>query len=299
MDTKQLQTFIAMAQEPNYHKVSERLQYSPSTLLKHIRQLENELGVELFRHEGRNLVLNTAGEGFIEPAERMLRAYDEALNLLSQKDCNNNRVSVAGCEINLVYALLPMFVGFNSACPQIDLSIHSLPNRDVPEQIKLGKSDIGYYYSPEKPRFAGMQTVPLYREEFILMASPDNPLCQREGLQYKDLTGNRFVYTHESCCTVPELVSRMKQADAAFSELSFVGSVNLVGTQTASSDTVTIAPRTAANLYTERFGIVPLKTEEAPIVTWNVLLLSSIRALSSATNTLLRYSIEHAKKPEA
>ena len=64
MDTKQLITFTALVEQLNYQKVADRLNYAPSTLKAHIQSLEEELGVELFQKEGRQLQLTAAGGRF-------------------------------------------------------------------------------------------------------------------------------------------------------------------------------------------------------------------------------------------
>ena len=52
MDTKHLTTFVKLAQTLNYQKAARSLQYSPSTLFKHVQLLEEEMGVSLLAKEG-------------------------------------------------------------------------------------------------------------------------------------------------------------------------------------------------------------------------------------------------------
>ncbi len=64
MDTKHLTTFVKLAQTLNYQKAARSLQYSPSTLFKHVQLLEEEMGVSLLTKEGRQLALIPEGERF-------------------------------------------------------------------------------------------------------------------------------------------------------------------------------------------------------------------------------------------
>lgn len=61
---KQLTTFTTLAITLNYQKAADQLQYAPSTLFKHIQLLEQELGVDLFVKQGRQLHLTPEGETF-------------------------------------------------------------------------------------------------------------------------------------------------------------------------------------------------------------------------------------------
>ncbi len=47
MDTRELLTFVTVTETLNYQKAAEILQYAPSTLFKHIRQLEREMDAQL------------------------------------------------------------------------------------------------------------------------------------------------------------------------------------------------------------------------------------------------------------
>lgn len=61
VDTKHLETFVKLSQTLNYQKAARSLQYSPSTLCKHVQILEEEMGVPLLTKEGRQLALTPEG----------------------------------------------------------------------------------------------------------------------------------------------------------------------------------------------------------------------------------------------
>ena len=76
MDTKHLTTFVKLAQTLNYQKAARSLQYSPSTLFKHVQLLEEEMGVSLLAKEGRQLALTPEGERFLAHAKKILEQYE-------------------------------------------------------------------------------------------------------------------------------------------------------------------------------------------------------------------------------
>ena len=77
MDTKHLTTFVKLAQTLNYQKAARSLQYSPSTLFKHVQLLEEEMGVSLLTKEGRQLALTPEGERFLAHAKKILEQYEQ------------------------------------------------------------------------------------------------------------------------------------------------------------------------------------------------------------------------------
>ena len=68
METKQLLTFITLAETLNYPRAAERLQYAPSSLHRHIELLEEELGAPLFDKAGKRLVLTEEGRRLLPEA---------------------------------------------------------------------------------------------------------------------------------------------------------------------------------------------------------------------------------------
>ena len=79
MDTKQILTFITLAETSNYIKAADRLNYAPSTLAKHIRSLEEELGTKLVEHRENRIRLTREGERFYAYAQKMMETYWEAM----------------------------------------------------------------------------------------------------------------------------------------------------------------------------------------------------------------------------
>ena len=69
METKQLLTFITLAETLNYPRAAERLQYAPSSLHRHIELLEEELGAPLFDKAGKRLVLTEEGRRLLPEAD--------------------------------------------------------------------------------------------------------------------------------------------------------------------------------------------------------------------------------------
>lgn len=72
MDIKQLITLKTLSVEKNYLKASDKLNYAPSTLSKHIRTLEDELQVQLVEFRNNKIELTENGMKFMKYAEKFL-----------------------------------------------------------------------------------------------------------------------------------------------------------------------------------------------------------------------------------
>lgn len=82
IDLESLLIFQTVVSEGGVNKAAERLHRVPSNVTTRIRQLEDFLGVRLFRREGRTLSLSSEGHTLLNYANRLLRLADEAVNEL-------------------------------------------------------------------------------------------------------------------------------------------------------------------------------------------------------------------------
>lgn len=87
MDLRSLNTFIQVAELNSFSKAGEKLGYSQPTVSFHIKQLENELGLQLFERIGHTITLTDDGRNTLAYAQQICRLSDE---MVSGKDENTN-----------------------------------------------------------------------------------------------------------------------------------------------------------------------------------------------------------------
>lgn len=296
MDIKQLITFMKLVRTLNYQKAAEQLQYAPSTLFKHIQLLEQELGVPLFCKTGRQLRLTPEGEAFEEHAVQMLDSYKQALSSVRKSDETEGPVAVGGCEINTANSLLALFRSFSSAHPHVRMTMMTSPNAGVPGLVRSEMIDLGYVYSIDEPSYPGVQAVSLYREPVFLMADAQNPIAARRKLHYEDLRGMDFVYPHDSCCFVRELLPRLAHCGVHLGELAYLGGVHLVVESVRSNNAMTLVPYRAVERFEKVYGLAALDMDEEPVWAWESIIYKRYEGLSPTARALVHHSISHARQ---
>ena len=79
MELRQLEYFLAVAEDLNFRRAAERLHMTQPPLSQQIRQLEIEMGLTLFDRSTRRVQLTAAGEVFRQSASRLLRQLQDSI----------------------------------------------------------------------------------------------------------------------------------------------------------------------------------------------------------------------------
>jgi LysR family cys regulon transcriptional activator len=146
MNFQQLRIIRAAVQcDFNLTQVAESLYTSQSGVSKHIRDLEEELGVELFVRRGKRLLgLTSPGRDLLPVVERMLLDASNIKRLgehYAQRDAGE--LIVATTHTQARYALPQAVAQFKAAFPRVHLLLHQGSPNEIVSMLMAGEADIG------------------------------------------------------------------------------------------------------------------------------------------------------------
>lgn len=145
MDTTKLQYFCNIAETGSLRKSSELLRISSPALSKAMKNLESDLGVQLFLHEGRNIILSDAGKELASRGQKILRELNLLKNDLEIKKSSNNELKIATFEVFSTYFL-------NSYDKDIlkekNLILHEVLPGELEKALADNEVDFGITYMP-------------------------------------------------------------------------------------------------------------------------------------------------------
>ncbi len=135
----------AVQQNFNLTEVATALFTSQSGVSKHIKDLEDELGVELFVRRGKRLLgLTAPGKDLAVIVERMLQDARNIKRLAEQfADAEVGRLTIATTHTQARYALPPVVARFKAAFPQVHLLLHQGSPAEIVAMLDSGEADIG------------------------------------------------------------------------------------------------------------------------------------------------------------
>ncbi|WLH11358.1 LysR substrate-binding domain-containing protein [Pseudomonas hefeiensis] len=193
MEFSQLRIFQAVAEEGSITRAAERLHRVPSNLSTRLKQLEEQLGVDLFRRERQRLQLSPAGKVLLDYAIRLFALHDEAHAAVQGGQPAGD--FVLGTMYSTAAIHLPdLLASYHRMYPAVNLQVQSAPSGELLEGLLTGRLDAALVDGPLE--LAGLDGVPLCDEQLVLITEADHPPV-RSAL---DVQG-RSVFTFRQGCS--------------------------------------------------------------------------------------------------
>lgn len=144
MELRHLRYFVAVAEALNLTRAAEKLFIAQPPLTRAIKQLEEELGVELFIRKPRGLQLTTVGEYFLEQARQILNKVSGTINDTRRIAQHRKTLFSIGFVPSVFYGQLPFMVRRLRHNKNLEIVLHELKTREQVDALKAGKIDIGF-----------------------------------------------------------------------------------------------------------------------------------------------------------
>ena len=173
----------AARREYNLTEVANALYTSQSGVSRHIRELEDELGIELFvRHGKRLLGMTEPGKELLVIAERMLNDANN-IRKLAETFANreHGRLHVTTTHTQARYALPRVVKEFRSQFPQVQLELHQGGPDEIVRLLQAGETDIGIS-SERLDQADGIVAFPYYTWHHNIVVPAGHPLTQQPEL---------------------------------------------------------------------------------------------------------------------
>lgn len=164
----------------NLTEVAAMLHTSQPGVSRQIRELEEELGVEIFVRAGKRLTgLTPPGETLLPIVERLLLESDNLQRAGHDFSASaQGRLSVAATHSQARYALPQVVRDFRTLFPQVSLHLHQGSPRQVAEMLLSGEADIGVA-TEALAGYEALVTLPCYRWTHSIVVPPGHALLQQ------------------------------------------------------------------------------------------------------------------------
>ncbi|ALT78380.1 CysB family HTH-type transcriptional regulator [Paucibacter sp. KCTC 42545] len=188
----------AVQQNFNLTEVAAALFTSQSGVSKHIKDLEDELGVELFVRRGKRLLgLTAPGKELAVIVERMLLDAKNIKRLADQfSDAEVGQLTIATTHTQARYALPQVVARFKAAFPRVHLVLHQANPAEIVTLLQSGEADIGIATEAldQDPAFV---TFPYYDWHHAVVVPQGHALAQQGTLTLEALAEHPLITYHQ------------------------------------------------------------------------------------------------------
>ncbi|MGW9564822.1 LysR family transcriptional regulator [Rhodococcus hoagii] len=246
MELRQLEYFVAVAEEANFTRAAARVHVSQSGISAQIRQLENDLGAPLFDRSTRVAALTVAGEAALAHARAALaaaRAVRDAVDDVNQ--LVRGRLEVGMVTACTVTPLFDALSSFHRAHPGIDVSLREDNSDRLVDDVRAGAVDLALVgVAGAEP--AGLHSFTVVRERLVAAVPGNHPLAQLSSATLADVCAHPLV-------TLPPGTGIRTVLDRGCADLNCRASIALQAS----------APDAVADLATRGLGVAILSESMA------------------------------------
>ena len=193
MDTKYINDFVVLSECLNFSEAANRLFISQSSLSKHIKTLERELGVDLFTRTTRSIQLSDAGELYLPYARRIAEQCSEAeIDLDRLKSWSSTSLTVAIMQNPQYYDMAKYITGFRQAHPDLSFSMVEADEFGLYDMFAKKLVNIFPTYS----NFRGVERytfMPMVESSIVAIVQRDHPCAEADRVCLRRLGEERLL----------------------------------------------------------------------------------------------------------
>ena len=191
MDFHHLREFATIAESGSFSKAARQLHLAQPPLSRHIRQLEDELGLKLFVRTPSGVQITPEGSLLLGQARVVLEDTSAFLDLAER--------AKAGLASTLRIAMAPglcevvnrIRIHLGARAPHMAIEGTDMASSGQYQALRRRGVDVGLLR--HVPDDADIESAPLFAEHFVVMVSEASPLAKKRSLKLAQLTGERLL----------------------------------------------------------------------------------------------------------
>jgi LysR family transcriptional regulator, hca operon transcriptional activator len=213
MELRHLRYFIAVAETGSLTVAAEqRLFTSQPSLSRQIRDLEDEVGAELFSRSARGAELTSAGKAFLDHARLALSQVDAAKEAARRAAQPAKQVFALGFLTGQEMTWLPRAMQLLcDELPKIDVTVSSHYSPDLADSVARGRLDLAFLRA--EPGY-DLEYRVVSKEKLIVLLPSDHRLTERTTIRPEDFAGEPFIMASNKAAVLHEVIKRYLQENA-------------------------------------------------------------------------------------
>ncbi|NJL64684.1 MAG: LysR family transcriptional regulator [Methylacidiphilales bacterium] len=272
MELRHLRYFVTLAEELHFGHAAAKLHIAQPPLSQQIRQLETELGFQLFQRTKRTVKLTEAGQIFLVEVKKIFKQLEQAIQIGQQTSRGEVGQLVLGFVSSAAYSILPEILRrFRAEFPDVKLELHELTTDEQWQYLRDGKIDVGFlrpgfsHHLIEKEIF---ETETIFCEALVIALPEGHRLASKAEIPVKLLINEQFILFPRSFSPghYDTIISLCQQAGFSPKVIQEAIQMQTIVSLVAAQMGIAIVPSSLQNL--QRTGVIykPIKRLKEPAV---------------------------------
>ena len=193
MTFEQIKSFLAIVKYNHFTLASQELYISQSSISKHIKSLEKELGVELFNRQHRNIRLTDAGEEFYKFAKKTMADYENILYEMKKHTCEeSSSISIGVLDTMVEYGIASLIADFQKQYPFIQVDLIERSNHKIIEYLNNSTINLGFINSNYEHR-GNLNLRKLINDDLVLVTSKQHIFSSKSSIDIFDTSKEKYI----------------------------------------------------------------------------------------------------------
>ena len=250
MELRQLKYFVKAAETLNFSEAAKALYVTQSTLSQQVRQLEDEIGIQLFERSSHNVILTEAGQEMLPYAIEAIHSAASCVDRI-----NDLKQMLTGTlKIGVTYTFIPILTEtvdeFMKRYPAVRIDICCKPMEELMQMLQKREVDFVLAFKPTR-RYPDINSYTLFYNRLSAIVRKGHPLDGNKSVTLKTLSLYDLIMPARGLQSRNAFDAIPSKADYEFKIRAELNEVNILLQLVSKSNLVSVLSE--ATIHNEQF----------------------------------------------
>ena len=219
MNTDYLKEFVVLAETKNFWEASERLYMNQSTLSKHIKSLESDIGINLFTRTTRRVELTNYGQVFLPYAQSIVRSEFEGTSAIKRiQNIENGLLTIGTMPSMPQYRITEVLANFQTKYSECSVRLTEDDPVNLMKYLENESCEL-IFTREDKQTFeknflndTSIQRIPYITDNLVVLMQKTHPLASAETITLPQLKDESFCFIKEGSLMYQLCIDACQQA---------------------------------------------------------------------------------------
>ena len=197
MEIRYIREFVVLAESDSFVDAAARLYMTQSSLSKHLKTLESELGAPLFNRTTRRVELNELGRVFLPYARQIAALCEGYEQAVEEHLAGQNATLVVGAPpVMAEYGITEVIARFRRSAEPCDIRLREEDSVELAQLLRSGECELAFLRQAEAME-RDLVRIPYADDSLVAVLRQDHALAGGDNVDLRQLAGESFLLLPE------------------------------------------------------------------------------------------------------